>query len=71
MAAYCRHVTGELDKAAQTFQEEIESYPREVVGYIGLSIIYAEQGQYEKAMELIRQRLRDVPGCLLYTSRCV
>ena len=62
MAAYCRHVTGELDKAAQTFQEEIESYPREVVGYIGLSIIYAEQGQYEKAMELIRQRLRDVPG---------
>jgi serine/threonine protein kinase/Tfp pilus assembly protein PilF len=62
MAAYYRHVTGELDKAAQTFQEEIESYPREVVGYIGLSITYAEQGQYEKAMELIRQRLRVVPG---------
>ena len=62
MAAYYRHVTGELDKAAQTFQEEIESYPREVVGYIGLSIICAEQGQYEKALELIRQQLRVVPG---------
>jgi len=61
-ASYYRHVTGELDKAAQTFQEEIESYPREVVGYIGLGIIYAEQGQYEKATELIRQRLRLVPG---------
>ena len=26
-------VTGELDKAAQTYQEEIESYPREVEAY--------------------------------------
>ena len=28
-ADYYRNVTGELDKAAQTFQEEIESYPRD------------------------------------------
>jgi eukaryotic-like serine/threonine-protein kinase len=61
-AAYYRHVTGELDKAAQTFQEEIESYPREVVGYIGLAIIYAEQGQYEKAIELTRQPMQVMPG---------
>ena len=27
-ADYYRNVTGELDKAAQTYQEEIESYPR-------------------------------------------
>jgi hypothetical protein len=27
-SAYYRHVTGELDKAARTFKEEIESYPR-------------------------------------------
>jgi eukaryotic-like serine/threonine-protein kinase len=27
-AAYYKGVTGELDKAAQTYQEEIESYPR-------------------------------------------
>jgi serine/threonine protein kinase/Flp pilus assembly protein TadD len=61
-AAYYRHVTGELDKAAQTFQEEIESYPREVVGYIGLAIIHSEQGQYEKAIELTRQPMQVVPG---------
>ncbi|MGC1300167.1 MAG: protein kinase [Alloacidobacterium sp.] len=61
-AAYYRHVTGELDKAAQTFQEEIESYPREVVGYIGLAIIYSEQGQYEKAIELTRQPMQVLPG---------
>ena len=31
-ANYYRNVTGELDKAAQTFQEEIESYPRDFAG---------------------------------------
>jgi serine/threonine protein kinase/tetratricopeptide (TPR) repeat protein len=60
-AAYYRHVTGELDKAAQTFQEEIESYPRAIVGYIGLGIVYAEQGQYEKAAEITHQWLRIAP----------
>ena len=29
-ADYYRNVTGELDKAAQTYQEEIESYPRDM-----------------------------------------
>jgi tetratricopeptide (TPR) repeat protein len=29
-ADYYLNVTGELDKAAQTYQEEIESYPREI-----------------------------------------
>ena len=29
-ADYYQNVTGELDKAAQTYQEEIESYPREL-----------------------------------------
>ena len=28
-AQYYSHVTGELDKAAQTYQEAIESYPRD------------------------------------------
>jgi hypothetical protein len=30
-ATYYTGVTGELDKAAQTYQEEIESYPREML----------------------------------------
>ena len=63
-SAYYRHVTGELDKAAQIFQEEIESYPRAAVGYIGLGIVYAQQGQYEKAMESVRQWLRFAPNDL-------
>ncbi len=66
IAAYQRHVTGDLDKAAQTFQEEMETYPREVVGYIGLAIIYSEQGEYEKSNELYQQQMRAVPGRLTW-----
>ena len=54
-ADYYQNVTGELDKAAQTYQEWIESYPRESGQLINLGIVYASQGQYEKAAELTRQ----------------
>ena len=57
-AEYYAVVTGELDKAAQTFQEEIESYPRELDAYDDLGIVFALQGQYEKAVEITRQALR-------------
>jgi eukaryotic-like serine/threonine-protein kinase len=58
---YYSIVTGELDKAAQTYQEEIESYPRSVGAYGELGIVYAEQGQYEKAVEFTRQGMRLAP----------
>ena len=32
-ANYYLNVTGELDKAAQTYQEKIESYPRDAQGH--------------------------------------
>jgi eukaryotic-like serine/threonine-protein kinase len=60
-ADYYRSVTGEVDKAAQTYQEEIESYPRESRAYGGLGNEFAEQGQYEKAAEMTRQALRLAP----------
>ena len=63
-AVYYRLVTGELDKAPQTYQEEIESYPRELNGYGGLSLVYAQQGQYEKATDIIRQCLRLASDCV-------
>jgi eukaryotic-like serine/threonine-protein kinase len=50
-ADYYSTVTGELDKAAQTYQEEMESYPRESRAYGDLGGVYAAQGQYEKAVE--------------------
>jgi eukaryotic-like serine/threonine-protein kinase len=60
-AYYYKNVTGELDKAVQTFQEEIESYPREFAAYGNLGSVYAAQGQYEKAVEVTKQVLRIAP----------
>ena len=60
-AAYYSDVTGELDKAAQVCQEEIESYPREARAYGDLATVYSKQGQYEKAAEMIRQTVRLAP----------
>ncbi len=54
-------VNGELDKAARTYQEEIEIYPRDSEGYGMLGVVYAERGQYEKAVELERQAVRLAP----------
>jgi eukaryotic-like serine/threonine-protein kinase len=65
-AAYYRNVTGELDKAAQTYQEQIDSYPREPSPYNNRGLIYAEEGQYEKAMELTQQALRLGPDTAIY-----
>jgi tetratricopeptide (TPR) repeat protein len=60
-ALYYSYVTGELDKAAQTYQEEIESYPRKSRGYHNLGGVYSSLGQYEKAAEMVRQALRLPP----------
>jgi len=56
-ADYYLNVTGELDKAAQTFQEHIDTYPRDGKGYDELGTVYAEQGRYEKAVEMARRGL--------------
>jgi tetratricopeptide (TPR) repeat protein len=61
VANYYTNVTGELEKAAQTYQEEIESYPRDSAGYSGLGLEYAALGQYEKAAEATREGLKLAP----------
>ncbi len=57
-ANYYLNVTGELGRAAQAYQEEIESYPQNARGYLNLGVVYAEQGQYEKSADLTLQALR-------------
>ena len=59
---YYYFVTGELDKAAQTSQEQIETYPRQWEGYDSLGGVLLSQGQYEKSAELAKQTLRLAPG---------
>lgn len=52
------NATGELAKAAQTFREQTDDYPRLDSAYGNLSNAYAGQGQYEKAAEVSAQAIR-------------
>jgi serine/threonine protein kinase/tetratricopeptide (TPR) repeat protein len=52
---YYRNVTGELAKAAQTYQQQIESYPEIYAAYNNLGLVYGQQGQYEDAAKVMRQ----------------
>jgi eukaryotic-like serine/threonine-protein kinase len=63
---YYLDVTGELDKAAHTYQEAIESYPREFQGYEVLGEVYSAQGQHEKAAEVTRQEIRLAPDRTIF-----
>ena len=60
-ADYYQNVTGELEKAAQTYQEMIASYPRDEAAYIDLGNVYSEQGQWEKAAQEYREGLSLAP----------
>jgi eukaryotic-like serine/threonine-protein kinase len=61
-ADFYQCVTGELDKAVQTYQQEIESYPRENRAYSDVGLVLAQQGKYEKAAEAGRQSVRMDPS---------
>jgi eukaryotic-like serine/threonine-protein kinase len=68
-ANYYLNVTGELVKAAQAYQEEIESYPQKSAAYLNLGVVYAEQGQHERSAELTRQGLQlDPANVALYDN---
>jgi DNA-binding winged helix-turn-helix (wHTH) protein/tetratricopeptide (TPR) repeat protein len=61
MASYYSSVTGELEKAAQSYQQMIATYPQDIAAYNNLGIILAEQGQYEKAVEVTKQGIAIAP----------
>jgi len=62
---YYRNVTGEVGKAAQTVQESIENYPHDAQNYADLGILYALQGQFDKAVEVSRQGRQLAPDQLV------
>ncbi len=57
-ANYYEHVTGELDKAAQTFEQWQQSYPRDATPVGNLGTVYANLGKMEKFLEQTRTALR-------------
>ena len=59
---YYEVVTGQLDKAAETYQELITTYPIDAAEWKNnLALVYCKQGQYEKAAEIFRQIARARP----------
>ncbi len=60
-AAYYLDVTGEVEKAARTYEEEIEIYPRRSIAYLHLALANGMQGKYEKAADCTRQGVRLMP----------
>jgi eukaryotic-like serine/threonine-protein kinase len=68
IADYYSFATGELDKAAQTYQEEIDTYPRSAAVYNKLGSVFAAQGQYEKAADVTRQAVRLAPDSNWYEN---
>ena len=66
---YYQNVTGELEKAAQTYQQLIVTYPRRAWTYQDLGLVYSEQGQHEKAQGAYRELLRlDPDNVIPYNS---
>jgi serine/threonine protein kinase len=59
---YYLNVTGELDKSVQTWQEYMESYPRDLLAYDNLATLSNLQGQYEKAEEIEKRMSRLAPN---------
>jgi eukaryotic-like serine/threonine-protein kinase len=61
-AAYYHMATGEMDKAAQAFQQLIDYYPRDdYKAYQDFSNLYGSMGQYGKATDLARRAARMPP----------
>jgi eukaryotic-like serine/threonine-protein kinase len=55
---YYQNVTGELDKAAETYREWEESYPRDDRAPGNFGALYAIGGRYEPAVEQMQKALR-------------
>src|ERR1700691_1810025 len=60
-ATYYQWVTGELPKAAETYEEWVEIYPRDYAAHGNLGNVYGELGQHEKARASDSESLRLAP----------
>jgi len=63
-ADYYFLVTGELQKAAQTFQKVAAIYPRDEAAINNLGSVYEQLGQFEKSLELEKQAIAINPDAV-------
>jgi eukaryotic-like serine/threonine-protein kinase len=62
---YYAHVTGELEQAIQVYELWAKSYPQDLVPPNNLGDIYADIGQYEKAVAETQEALRLEPNVVV------
>lgn len=66
---YHHFVTGDLEKARQTYELWAQSYPRDVMPLTSLGNIHASLGQYDKALMSSREAVRLNPrGAMRYAN---
>jgi eukaryotic-like serine/threonine-protein kinase len=51
-------VTGELDKAIETYREWEESYPRDYIARVNMGVLHSLQGHFAKAIEEERESVK-------------
>ncbi len=59
--SYYQIVTGELEKAAQTYQELIASYPRDFDAYGELGTVYSQLGDWGQGLDWVRKSKTEDP----------
>jgi eukaryotic-like serine/threonine-protein kinase len=59
---YHHFVTGDLEKARQSYELWAQIYPREQVPPMNLGVVYQTLGQYDKSLNEFRQALRLSPA---------
>ncbi len=55
---YYQNVTGEIERAGEIYDRQIEIYTRDARAYNDRGYVYALQGKYDKALDMGRQSLR-------------
>jgi Tfp pilus assembly protein PilF len=55
---YYKNVTGELEKAAQVFEQWKQRYPRDMMPRANLGVVYCRLGNLDKALEEAREAMR-------------
>jgi eukaryotic-like serine/threonine-protein kinase len=61
-AFYHDWVTGDVEKAVQSYEEYIQNYPGETFAYVDLAVDRGEEGDYAACVELLRHALRLNPN---------
>ncbi len=54
-------MTGDLNKAAEDYQQIVASYPQDYRAFDDLGAVYARLGEYNKAIDVSRQALKLAP----------